>query len=50
MEKKNYKDFLRALGYRESGGRYNIENSYGYLGKYQMGESALKDAGYYRGD
>lgn len=48
--KGNYEDFLRALGYRESGGRYNIENSYGYLGKYQMGEGALKDAGYYRGD
>ncbi|RUM61236.1 MAG: hypothetical protein DSY66_02670 [Persephonella sp.] len=50
MYKGNYIDFLRALGYRESGGRYNIENSYGYLGKYQMGESALKDAGYYKGD
>ena len=48
--KGDYKDFLRALGYRESGGRYYIENSYGYLGKYQMGESALKDAGYYKGD
>ena len=50
MYKGDYRDFLRALGYRESAGRYNIENSYGYLGKYQMGESALKDAGYYRGD
>ena len=50
MYKGNYRDFLRALGYRESGGRYHIENTYGYLGKYQMGESALKDAGYYKGD
>ena len=48
--KGNYKDFLRALGYRESGGRYYIENTYGYLGKYQMGERALKYAGYYKGD
>jgi hypothetical protein len=48
--KGNYEDFLRALGYRESSGRYNIENRYGYLGKYQMGEMALKDAGYYKGD
>ncbi|RUM61237.1 MAG: hypothetical protein DSY66_02675 [Persephonella sp.] len=48
--KGSYTDFLRALGYRESGGRYNIENSYGYLGKYQMGEMALIDAGYYKGD
>ncbi len=48
--KGNYEDFLHALGYRESGGRYNIENQFGYLGKYQMGEMALKDAGYYKGD
>ena len=48
--KGDYKDFLKALGYRESGGRYDIENSYGYLGKYQMGEMALQDAGYYKGD
>ena len=48
--KGNYRDLLRALGYRESGNKYNIENTYGYLGKYQMGESALKDAGYYKGD
>ena len=48
--KGSYEDFLKALGYRESGGRYNIENSYGYLGKYQMGELALQDAGYYKGD
>jgi len=48
--KGNYEDFLRALGYRESSGRYNIENRLGYLGKYQMGEAALKDAGYYKGD
>ncbi len=48
--KGNYEDFLRALGYRESGGRYGIVNKYGYLGKYQMGEAALKDAGYYKGD
>jgi len=48
--KGNYRDFLKALGYRESGGVYKIENKYGYLGKYQMGEAALKDAGYYLGD
>jgi hypothetical protein len=48
--KGDYNDFLRALGYRESSGLYGIENRYGYLGKYQMGEAALKDAGYYKGD
>ncbi|MEW5822624.1 MAG: hypothetical protein AB1782_20695 [Cyanobacteriota bacterium] len=42
-----YKAFLEALGQRESGGRYNIENRLGYIGKYQWGEAALHDAGYY---
>lgn len=45
---KTMQDFLTDLGARESGGRYNIINRYGYAGKYQMGEMALVDAGYYR--
>ena len=44
---KTLQDFLTDLGARESGGRYNILNKYGYAGKYQMGEMALVDAGYY---
>lgn len=45
---KTYTDFLNDLGARESGGNYKAFNKYGYLGKYQMGEAALIDAGYYR--
>ena len=47
---KTLQDFLNALGARESGGKcgkYSIMNKYGYAGKYQMGEMALVDAGYY---
>ncbi|MBO3759446.1 calcium-binding protein [Ciceribacter sp. L1K22] len=47
---KNYSDFLKALGDRESGGNYSAVNRYGYLGKYQMGELAMIDLGYYRRD
>ena len=45
---KTLEQFLTDLGARESGGKYNILNKYGYAGKYQMGEAALVDAGYYR--
>ena len=44
---KTLQQFLTDLGARESGGKYNILNKYGYAGKYQMGEMALVDAGYY---
>ena len=44
---KTLKDFLNDLGARESGGNYKAFNRYGYAGKYQMGEMALVDAGYY---
>jgi hypothetical protein len=46
----SYRDFLDALGERESGGDYGVVNSYGYLGKYQFGELALIDVGYYTAD
>lgn len=42
-----YKD---ALGNRESTNNYNAVNPWGYSGKYQQGESALQDAGWYNGD
>lgn len=44
---KTFNDFLNDLGARESGGNYRAFNKYGYAGKYQMGEAALVDAGYY---
>ncbi len=45
---KTLQQFLNGLGARESGGNYKAFNRYGYAGKYQMGEAALIDAGYYR--
>lgn len=45
---KTLQDFLDALGKRESGGNYKAFNKYGFAGKYQMGEAAMIDAGYYK--
>lgn len=50
MAKGNYSGFLNALGQRESGGDYGAVNQFGYLGKYQFGELALRDIGYYTYD
>ncbi|NES73722.1 MAG: hypothetical protein F6K24_55310, partial [Okeania sp. SIO2D1] len=36
-----------ALGQRESSNNYQSENSAGFIGRYQFGEPALDDAGYY---
>lgn len=46
----SYRAFLDALGDRESSGDYGAVNTFGYLGKYQFGELALIDVGYYRAD
>ena len=45
---KSFEEFLYELGEKESNGNYKIKNWANYLGKYQMGEAALEDAGYYR--
>lgn len=48
-----YQDYFDALGFKESssipGGvqNYDIENRFGFIGKYQFGEAALFDLGYY---
>ena len=39
--------FKEALAFKESRGRYNVVNSFGYLGKYQFGASTLKLLGVY---
>lgn len=50
---KTYQDYLDMLGFKESssipGGvqNYAIENRFGFIGKYQFGEAALFDLGYY---
>ena len=46
IDYKSHNDFLLAIGHRESGNRYDIVNTYGYLGKYQFGKSTLKGLGY----
>lgn len=38
---KNFVAFKEALGFRESQGDYTAVNKYGYVGKYQFGNSAL---------
>ena len=45
---RTLQDFLNDLGARESGGNYKAFNKFGYAGKYQMGEAALIDCGYYK--
>jgi len=40
-------DFYAALAQRESGGNAGVENTFGYLGLYQMGEPAMMDATWY---
>lgn len=45
---KTLQQFFDDLGTRESGGNYKAFNLYGYAGKYQMGEMALVDCGYYK--
>jgi hypothetical protein len=39
-------NFLDAIGFRESGNRYDITNKWGYMGKYQFGRSTLKGLGF----
>ena len=41
----SHQQFLDAIGYRESTNRYDVVNSYGYMGKYQFGKSTLKGLG-----
>lgn len=54
--KGDLRAMLKALGEFESGKRdgdpeqYRVENSLGFIGKYQFGEALLKDLGYYQGD
>ena len=38
--------FLTDIGFRESGNRYDITNTWGYMGKYQFGRTTLKGLGF----
>lgn len=46
IETKNHYDFLKAIGFKESGNKYDIVNKYGYMGRYQFGKSTLKGLGF----
>jgi len=39
---KDFVGFKEALAFKESRGKYNLVNTFGYLGKYQFGKSTLK--------
>ena len=39
-------DFLNAIGFKESGNRYDIVNRFGYMGKYQFGKRTLRGLGF----
>jgi len=42
---KTYTGFKQAIAIRESQGQYKLVNSFGYMGKYQFGMSALRSIG-----
>ena len=42
----NSTGYFEMLGQRESSGNYRARNPHGYLGKYQMEEYAMIDAGH----
>ena len=39
---KDFIGFKEALAFKESQGKYNIVNKFGYLGKYQFGKNTLR--------
>lgn len=42
---KTYTGFKQAVAYKESQGQYKLVNTFGYMGKYQFGMSALRAVG-----
>lgn len=46
LKDTSHEAFLDALGHRESGNRYSIVNTFGYMGKYQFGRKTLNGLGY----
>ena len=39
------KQFLEAIGHRESSNNYSVVNEFGYMGRYQFGKATLKGLG-----
>lgn len=46
MYSKGLDNFLDHLAEKESSGDPNVINTYGYIGKYQFGQAALKEVGH----
>lgn len=44
--KKDLYAFLDDLAFKESSNRYSVQNRFGYMGKYQFGQSTLRGLGY----
>lgn len=42
LQKQSFTAFKEALGFKESQGKYNVVNPYGYMGKYQFGKETLE--------
>jgi len=42
---KSFIAFRQAIGFKESQGKYDVVNDFGYAGKYQFGGAALKTVG-----
>jgi len=42
----SHSEFLKAIGFKESGNRYDIVNRFGYMGKYQFGKRTLRGLGF----
>jgi len=42
---KSFIAFREAIGFRESQGKYDVINNFGYAGKYQFGAIALREVG-----
>ncbi|AWA31320.1 peptidoglycan-binding protein LysM [Flavobacterium magnum] len=42
---KSFTGFKEAIAFKESQGQYKLVNSFGYMGKYQFGTSALRSVG-----
>ena len=46
LKTNSHEAFLKAIGFKESGNRYDIVNRFGYMGKYQFGKRTLRGLGF----
>lgn len=46
LKTNSHEAFLKAIGFKESGNRYDIVNRFGYMGRYQFGKRTLRGLGF----